>query len=75
MLAFRDALAACPLVAILRGVLGLLDALSKIFNVAGNLLFDGILPVGRRVPDVLLSGDHARIDAWRRDNLRPEKTA
>jgi tRNA (guanine37-N1)-methyltransferase len=25
---------------------------------------------GWAVPDVLLSGDHARIDAWRRDNLR-----
>jgi tRNA (guanine37-N1)-methyltransferase len=26
---------------------------------------------GWKVPDVLLSGDHARIDSWRREHLRP----
>jgi tRNA (guanine37-N1)-methyltransferase len=25
---------------------------------------------GWNVPDVLLSGDHARIDSWRRENVR-----
>jgi tRNA (guanine37-N1)-methyltransferase len=25
---------------------------------------------GWRVPDVLLSGDHARVDAWRRERSR-----
>jgi tRNA (guanine37-N1)-methyltransferase len=25
---------------------------------------------GWRVPDVLLSGDHARIERWRRENVR-----
>ena len=25
---------------------------------------------GWKVPDVLLSGDHARIDAWRREHVR-----
>jgi tRNA (guanine37-N1)-methyltransferase len=25
---------------------------------------------GWKVPDVLLSGDHARIDSWRRENVR-----
>ena len=30
---------------------------------------------GWRVPDVLLSGDHARIDAWRRDQSRDRTAA
>ncbi|MBY0369351.1 tRNA (guanosine(37)-N1)-methyltransferase TrmD, partial [bacterium] len=26
---------------------------------------------GLKVPDVLLSGDHARIERWRREQARP----
>jgi tRNA (guanine37-N1)-methyltransferase len=57
---------------LLPGVLGNPDSLAEESHGAGGLLEGPVYtrPAqwrGRRVPDVLLSGDHARVARWRRD--------